>query len=394
MISDTLRMVIQVRRRLGITFALLNPDRKPHETGGSRARSGQARGLSSAHASLPSFAVLKDLADEGIFLPVGEDPPDQEKVRRLAADGYHLRAHGWEQSHFFRFFCMSADRSNGTARARLRCNRELNKEYRASQRHECAVLRYHPTITTSSRNISDRPMTHQTIVEGSNGGAASSADIERSETLQRVLASGAVAVVRMPDSDKLIRIVEAIREGGVTAIEITMTTPGALNVIETVARRMGDAVEIGVGSVLDATTCLRAIDAGARYVVSPIYKDEVIQAAHSRGRPVMPGAFTPTEIQTATEAGADVIKVFPADIVGMPFFKAVLAPMPHLRLMPTGGVSLTNAGDWMRAGAVAVGVGSALLDKKAIEEGNYEQLTENARILLESVEEGRAATSR
>ncbi len=209
--------------------------------------------------------------------------------------------------------------------------------------------------------------------------------------LERVLASGAVAVVRMADSDRLVRVVEAIREGGVTAVEVTMTTPNALQVIEEVARRMGDAVEIGVGSVLDAETVHRAVDAGARYVVSPILKQELIDASHTRGVPVMPGCFSPTEIQTATEMGADVIKVFPADIVGMPFFKAVLAPLPHLKLMPTGGVSLTNAGDWIRAGAVAVGVGSALLDKQAIAEGRFEKLTENARQLRRSVEEGRAA---
>lgn len=219
----------------------------------------------------------------------------------------------------------------------------------------------------------------------------SSSDAKRSEILERVLAAGVVAVVRMPDSQKLIRIVEAVREGGITAIEITMTTPNALQVISEVANSMGDIVEIGVGSVLDAETGRRAIEAGARYIVSPIFKTEIIDVGHEHGLPVMPGAFTPTEIQTATEAGADVIKVFPADIVGMPFFKGVLAPMPHLKLMPTGGVSLTNAGDWIRAGAVAVGVGSALLDKKAIAEGNFSRLTENARTLRASVEEGRAS---
>lgn len=205
------------------------------------------------------------------------------------------------------------------------------------------------------------------------------------------MASGIVAVVRMPDSQKLIRIVEAIREGGITAIEITMTTPNALEVISEVSQSMGDVVDIGVGSVLDAATGRRAIEAGAQYIVSPIFKVEIIDVAHEHGLPAMPGAFTPTEIQSATEAGADIIKVFPADIVGMPFFKGVLAPMPHLKLMPTGGVSLTNAGDWIRAGAVAVGVGSALLDKQAIADGNLAKLTDNARTLRSSVEDGRAA---
>lgn len=213
----------------------------------------------------------------------------------------------------------------------------------------------------------------------------------RAAILDRVLESGAVAVVRMPDSDQLVRVVEAVLKGGVTAIEITMTTPNALKVIEYVARRMEDVVEIGVGSVLDAATAHRAVDAGARYVVSPVLKKEVVDAAHQRDVPAMPGAFSPTEIQQAFEMGADLIKVFPADIVGMPFFKAVLAPLPHLKLMPTGGVSLTNAGDWIRAGAVAVGVGSALLDRRAIDDGDYAKLTENAKQLRRSVEDGRAA---
>lgn len=211
----------------------------------------------------------------------------------------------------------------------------------------------------------------------------------REQILQEILESGVVAIIRMSDSDRLRRVVEAVREGGVTAIEITMTTPGALDVIEEVARTMGDDVQIGVGSVLDAATARRAIDVGARYVVSPIFKPEIVAECHRQGVPAMPGAFTPTEIQLATEAGADVIKVFPADIVGMPFFKAVLAPMPHLKLMPTGGVTVENAGDWIRAGAVAVGVGSALLDKRAIDEGNFEVLTRNARSLRQSIDEAR-----
>ena len=213
----------------------------------------------------------------------------------------------------------------------------------------------------------------------------------RHDILDSVLASGAVAVVRMADSGRLVRLAEAIAEGGVTAIEVTMTTPNALDVIGEVSRRLGDAVTVGVGSVLDAETVRRAVDAGARYVVSPVFKREVVEASHRRGVPVMPGCFTPTEILAATEAGADVVKVFPADVFGPSFFKAVLAPMPHLRMMPTGGVSHANAGDWIRAGAVAVGVGSALLDTQAIADGDWSTLTHNARTLRQSVEAGRAA---
>jgi 2-dehydro-3-deoxyphosphogluconate aldolase/(4S)-4-hydroxy-2-oxoglutarate aldolase len=206
--------------------------------------------------------------------------------------------------------------------------------------------------------------------------------LELTDTLK---ASGVVAVIRMQDSQKLLQVADAIQQGGVTAIEITMTTPNALRVIEELSRKKGDELQIGVGSVLNAETARRAIDAGAQFVVSPILKKEIIDAAHDNDIAVMPGAFSPTEIQKAFEWGADIIKVFPADVLGMAFFKGVKAPMPHLNLMPTGGVSLTNAGDWLRAGASAVGVGSALLDKEAIEQANYKKLTENAQQIKKSI---------
>lgn len=212
----------------------------------------------------------------------------------------------------------------------------------------------------------------------------------RAQLVDEITAIGGVAVIRMQDADKLIHVAAALKEGGIGAIEVTMTVPNAIAVIEQVARAMGDDILLGVGTVVDAQTAHDAINAGARYVVSPVFKPEIIDAAHKHGAPAMPGCFTPTEAQLAHEAGADVIKVFPANIVGMAFFKAVKAPLPHLKLMPTGGVSLTNAGDWIRAGACAVGVGSALLDKQAIAEGNYAKLTENARTLAASIAEGRA----
>jgi 2-dehydro-3-deoxyphosphogluconate aldolase / (4S)-4-hydroxy-2-oxoglutarate aldolase len=210
----------------------------------------------------------------------------------------------------------------------------------------------------------------------------------REQIVARIQEIGAVAVIRMTDSKKLLRVSEAIHEGGVSAIEVTMTVPNALQMIEEVARELGDEVVVGVGSVLNAETARQAIEAGARYVVSPVFKAEVVDEAHRLGVAVMPGAFTPTECLTAQEYGADVVKVFPADVLGIDFFKGVKAPMPHLRLMPTGGVTLTNAGDWIKAGACAVGVGSALLDKKAIEAESWGQLTENARTLIQSVRQG------
>ncbi len=205
------------------------------------------------------------------------------------------------------------------------------------------------------------------------------------EIVKTLIKSRAIAVIRLADSSKLIKVAEAIYKGGVSSIEITMTVPNAIEVIEEASKTLGDYMNIGVGSVLNAEIAQKAIEAGAKYVVSPIFKKEIIDTAHKNDIPAMPGTFTPTEVQLAYEAGADIVKVFPADVVGMAFFKDVLAPMPHLKLMPTGGVSLTNAGDWIKAGAVAVGVGSALLDRKAIAEGNYDKLTENAKILIYSI---------
>jgi len=209
--------------------------------------------------------------------------------------------------------------------------------------------------------------------------------MNREQTVKSLIDGGAVAVIRLSDPKKLIKVAEAIYKGGVSGIEITMTVPNAIQVIENASKEIGNYMNVGVGTVLEAETARKAIDAGARYVVSPIFKREIIEAAHNNGVPVMPGAFTPTEIQTAYEAGADIVKVFPADVVGMAFFKGILAPLPHLKLMPTGGVTLTNAGDWLKAGACAVGVGTALLDKAAIASENYQVLTDNAKILMASI---------
>lgn len=214
------------------------------------------------------------------------------------------------------------------------------------------------------------------------------------DKLESVINAYAIAVVRLTDSTKLIKVSEAIYEGGVLAIEITMTVPNAIKMIEEASKLIGSYMQIGVGSVLNSETAQEAIDAGAKYVVSPVFKKEIIDIAHKNNVPAMPGAFTPTEIQTAYEAGADVIKVFPADVVGMAFFKGVLAPMPHLKLMPTGGVTLTNAGEWLKAGACAVGVGTALLDKKAIAAGDYKTLTSNAKQLMESINKAKEELQR
>ena len=212
--------------------------------------------------------------------------------------------------------------------------------------------------------------------------------MERKEIVDRISGTGAVAVIRLEDPNKLLNVANAIYEGGVKNIEITMTVPNAIQIMESVAKSVPEDMMIGVGSVLTVEIAQQAIDAGAKYVVSPILKKELIDAAHKNGLPMMPGAFSPTEIQQAYEWGADV-KVFPADVVGMKYFKSIKAPLPHLKLMPTGGVSLTNAGDWMAHGACAVGIGSALLDKEEIQTESYAKLTDNAKVLMNSINEYR-----
>jgi len=207
----------------------------------------------------------------------------------------------------------------------------------------------------------------------------------REKILDEILKRKVVAVLRIKEEEKLKKVIEAINKGGISVVEITMTVPNAIQLIEKMSEELDKNIILGVGSVLNKSIAEDAIKAGAKYVVSPVLKKEIIEASHKHDIPVMPGCFTPTEIQTAYEYGADIIKVFPADVVGMAFFKAILAPLPHLKLMPTGGVSLTNAGDWLKAGACAVGIGSALLDKKAIQEGNYSKLTENAATIMKSI---------
>jgi 2-dehydro-3-deoxyphosphogluconate aldolase/(4S)-4-hydroxy-2-oxoglutarate aldolase len=161
--------------------------------------------------------------------------------------------------------------------------------------------------------------------------------------------------------------------------------PGAIELIAQLARGLPDELLVGAGTVIDADTARRAIDAGARFVVGPVFRRDVIDACHERGVPAMPGCFTPTEILDAWEAGADIVKVFPSTSLGPAFIKDVRAPLPQLKLMPTGGVSIENAADWLRAGAVAVGVGSALVDAKSVEAGDFAAITQKAARLMASV---------
>lgn len=208
----------------------------------------------------------------------------------------------------------------------------------------------------------------------------------RARRVDRLLDEKAVAVLRTDDPALLPPIAEALLEGGIAAIEVTMTVPGALGVIEEVKSTIGDDGIVGVGSATGAADVLGAVEAGAEFVVSPVFKREIVDTAHEHDVPAIPGALTPTEIQTAHEAGADVVKVFPASTMGKGYLGSVKAPLPHLRLCPTGGVSIDDAGAWLQAGAAMVGLGSALLDGATPAAGDYDQVTTNARRLRRTVD--------
>jgi len=211
----------------------------------------------------------------------------------------------------------------------------------------------------------------------------------RSAITKAVEAMGVVAVIRLKDAGKLRGVIDALAKGGVRALELTMTIPGAVDLIREITPTLPNGFLIGAGTVTDADTARAVIDAGAQFVVGPVLRPEVIRACHERDIPAIPGCFSPTEILTAHEAGADIVKVFPATMLGPQFIRDVRAPLPQLKLMPTGGVTLDNAGDWVRAGAVAVGVGSALVDVKAIDAGRFDVVTANARRVVASVSDAR-----
>jgi len=198
-------------------------------------------------------------------------------------------------------------------------------------------------------------------------------------TLAQILDARLVAVVRHADAAPLPRAIEALVEGGVNIAEVTLTVPGALEVLGAVKASLGDRVVLGVGTVLDAAAAIAAIDAGAAFIVSPILNLEIIAVCKGRGIVVMSGCFTPTEVVAAWNAGADVIKVFPAECLGPIFFKALRGPLPEIRLMPTGGVDLNTARNFLEAGAVCLGVGSQLVDPKLLAAGDFAALTARAR---------------
>jgi 2-dehydro-3-deoxyphosphogluconate aldolase/(4S)-4-hydroxy-2-oxoglutarate aldolase len=214
--------------------------------------------------------------------------------------------------------------------------------------------------------------------------------MRKEDQLRQVLDCGIVAVVRSPDSGQLVEVARALADGGVTVVEITMSVPGALDVVRQVRQTLADRVLLGAGTILDAETARAALLAGAEYLVAPTVNLAVIRLCRRYDKLVMPGAFTPTEILTAWEAGADIVKVFPAEVVGPAFFKALRGPLPQVRLMPTGGVDLTTAADFLRAGACCLGVGGQLVEPKAVAQRNFDRIRDLARQYVAIVNQVRA----
>ena len=202
---------------------------------------------------------------------------------------------------------------------------------------------------------------------------------EREKIVSGIEAEGLVAIVRVRRPELTLPLAKALVAGGIRAVELTMSIPNALEAVRTIDRELGDKILLGVGTVIDDDTCRAAIDAGAKYVISPVTKPSLVAAAHALDRPVMLGAYTPTEAQAAHEAGSDFVKIFPADTLGPSYIKSLLAPLPHLKIVPTGGVNLDTMEAYLAAGSAALGTGSALLKKEIIAGENWGELERLAK---------------
>ncbi len=213
--------------------------------------------------------------------------------------------------------------------------------------------------------------------------------MEKEKQITMIREAGVIAIMRAKTSDDLIEAAEAVNAGGLNIIEVTMTTPDALNVIARATEHFGDRVLFGAGSVLDPETARAAILAGAQFIVSPTLNIKTIEICRRYSRTVVAGCFTPTEILTAWEHGADFVKVFPADVGGPAYIKAVLAPLPQVALIPTGGVNLETIGPFLKAGAVAVAAGSSLVSQEILNEKNFPLLTERAKNMCQEVVKAR-----
>ena len=213
--------------------------------------------------------------------------------------------------------------------------------------------------------------------------------MNKSKKLNVIRETGIIAIMRAKSSKQLIAAADAIKAGGVSVIEVTMTTPGALGVIEAAKTRYGDDVLFGAGSVLDPETARAAILAGADFIVAPTLNPDMVALCNRYSTPVIPGCYTPTEALIAWETGADMVKLFPASVGGAAFVKAILAPLPHLEIVPVGGVNLDTAADFIRKGAAALGVGSSLVNQKLLEANDLDELTQRARAFINEVNKGR-----
>jgi len=210
---------------------------------------------------------------------------------------------------------------------------------------------------------------------------------EREKIASQIMAAGLVAIVRVPRPEWTVPLATALVAGGIRAVELTMSIPNALEAVRTIDRELGDKILLGVGTVTDDDTCRAAIDAGAKYIVSPVTKPSLVGAAHALDRPVMLGAYTPTEAQAAHEAGSDFVKIFPADTLGPGYIKSLLAPLPHLKIVPTGGVNLDTMEAFLAAGSAALGTGSALLKKEIVAGENWGELERLAKCFADKMAE-------
>lgn len=215
--------------------------------------------------------------------------------------------------------------------------------------------------------------------------------MSRQADTQRVLDSGIVAIIRAPSNEQLVQVARTLYEAGIDVQEVTLTVPGALDVIASIRKELADRVLLGAGTVLDTETARAAMLAGAEFIVSPTVNVDVIRMCRRYDKLIMPGAFTPTEVLTAWEAGADFVKIFPADIGGPAHLKALHGPLPQIRLLPTGGVDLETLRSFVEAGAAAVGLGSALVEKQAVADGDMDRIGDLARQYVALMKEVRAS---
>jgi 2-dehydro-3-deoxyphosphogluconate aldolase/(4S)-4-hydroxy-2-oxoglutarate aldolase len=210
------------------------------------------------------------------------------------------------------------------------------------------------------------------------------------DVLKKVEVSGIVAVIRLHDAEIISDVCRAVAAGGVTALEITMTTPGALEAIAELSKNKDEKTVIAVGTVLDVATAKKAIEAGAEFVVSPIFNKQIMDVCKEAGVPAIPGAYSPTEVYEAFKAGAEVVKIFPASVGGPDFFKAVKAVFPDIKVMPTGGVNLETIPAFVKAGAWALGTGSNLTPKEALANKDWEAITKVAQSFVQAAAEARS----